>query len=271
MRRGAAIISSTPPDRRGLIHHLPDAEVVYDVLGDGPGVVLVHGWTCRRTDFDGVAADLARDHRVLALDLPWHGDSTATARSWSMDELAAVVDAVAVGEGMRDAAIVGHSMGAAVAVETVLAGTGHRVISLDGLTYMHMYPRQSAEAADAFLDPFRADFRAAMGQMCQRAAGPGCDPALLAAVTDTMCAADPDVAIGMMDELMRWDMDGALDRAEGLGLSVEVFAAAPLLSPRAVERYGHRMAIVPVDLGGHFFLMQHPVRTARLIREALAP
>lgn len=243
---------------------------MYDVHGAGPDVVLIHGWACRRTDFDGVVADLARDHRVLALDLPWHGDSTATSRYWTMDDLGAVVDAVAVREGMRDAAIVGHSMGAAVAVEVVLAGTGHRVISLDGLTYMHMYPRQSVAQAEAFLEPFRADFPAAMRQLCQRAAGPDCDAALLAGVMNGMCAADPDVAIGMMSELMQWDMDGALDRAAEVSLSVQVFAAAPLLSPRAVERYGHRMDIVPVDLGGHFFLMQHPARTAGLIRGALA-
>ena len=244
--------------------------MVYDVHGDGPGVVLIHGWTCRRSDFDGVVADLARDHRVLALDLPWHGDSTAVSRSWTMDDLAAVVDAVAVAEGMREAAIVGHSMGAAVAVETVLAGTGHRVISLDGLTYMHMYPRQTAEAANAFLDPFRADFDAAMRDLCERAGGAGCDRVLIAEVADAMCSVDAEVAIGMMDELMRWDMDGALARADALGLSVEVFAAAELLSQKAVDRYGHRMEIVPVNLGGHFFLLQHPVKTAQLIRGALA-
>lgn len=253
-----------------MVHSLPGAEVVYDVHGDGPDVVLIHGWTCRRSDFDGVVADLSRDHRVLALDLPWHGESVATSRYWTMDDLAAVVDAVAAAEGMREAAIVGHSMGAAVAVETVLAGTGHRVISLDGLTYMHMYPRQTAEAANAFLDPFRADFAAAMRDMCERAAGPGADPALVAEVADAMCRAEPDVAIGMMDELMRWDMDGALARADALALSVEVFAAAALLSQKAVDRYGHRIDIVPVDLGGHFFLLQHPVKTAQLIRGALA-
>ena len=161
-------------------------------------------------------------------------------------------------------------MGAAVAVETVLAGTGHRVISLDGLTYMHMYPRQSAEATNAFLDPFRADFAAAMRDMCNRAAGPDADPELIAGVADGMCAADPEVAIAMMDALMRWDMDGALARADALALSVQVFAAAALLSQTAVDRYGHRIDIVPVDLGGHFFLLQHPVKTAQLIRGALA-
>ena len=259
-----------PVARRGLTHALPGVDVVYDVHGDGPDVVLIHGWTCNRGDFDGVVADLSRDHRVLALDLPWHGDTVATSRDWTIDDLAAVVDAVAVAEGMREAAIVGHSMGAAVAVETVLAGTGHRVISLDGLTYMHMYPRQTEDAANAFLDPFRADFAAAMRDMCDRAAGPGADPVLIARVADGMCAADPEVAIAMMDELMRWDMDGALARADALVLSVDVFASAPLLSDTAVSRYGHRLNIVPVDLGGHFFLLQHPVKTAQLIREALA-
>ncbi len=256
--------------RTGLVHEFPDARIVYDVRGEGPDVVLIHGWTCRRTDFDGVVADLARDHRVLALDLPWHGESTATARRWTMDELAAVVDAVAVAEGMRGAVIVGHSMGAAVAVETVLAGTGHRVISLDGLTYMHMYPRQSQESADAFLDAFRTDFHGAMRDLCERAAGSDCDPALIAEVAEVMCAADPDVAIGMMNDLMLWDMDAALARADALGLTVEVFTARSLLSDAAVARYGERLRIVPVDLGGHFFLRQHPLCTARLIREAIA-
>ncbi len=263
---------SGPPSlaRTGLIHEFPDARIVYDVWGEGPDVVLIHGWTCRRTDFDGVAADLARDHRVLALDLPWHGESTSTVRRWTMDELAAVVEAVVVAEGMREAAFVGHSMGAAVAVETVLAGTGHRVISLDGLTYMHMYPRQSQESADAFLDAFRTDFHGAMRDLCERAAGPGCDPHLIDEVAEVMCAADPDVAIGMMNDLMLWDMDAALARADALGLTVQVFAARSLLSDAAMARYGTRLHVVPVDLGGHFFLLQQPVRTAQLIRDAIA-
>ncbi len=265
----SGITDSAFISRTGLIHAFRNARIVYDVHGTGPDVVLIHGWACRRTDFGGVVADLARDHRVLALDLPWHGESTATARRWTMDELAAVVDAVAVAEGMREAAIVGHSMGAAVAVETVLAGTGHRVISLDGLTYMHMYPRQSADAANAFLDSFRTDFRAAMRTMCDRAAGPDCDPALIAEVADAMGAADADVAMGMMNDLMLWDMDAALARADALGLTVQVFAARSLLSDAAVARYGARLGIVPVDLGGHFFLLQEPVRTAQLIREAI--
>ena len=256
--------------RRDLVHDLVDVRIAYDVLGEGPNVVIIHGWACQRSDMDGMVADLARDHRVLTLDMPWHGGSTTSRATWTMPDLGSLVDAVVAGEGMRDAALVGHSMGAAVAVETVLAGTGHRVISLDGLTFMHMYPRQSPADADAYLAPFRDDFPAAIRALCERASGPDCSPELLDVVATRMGSVDADAAIAMMRELLLWDMDGALARANALGLGVTAFAAESLLSPRAVEAYGHRFPIIPVDLGGHFFPLEHPVKTAGLIREALA-
>jgi hypothetical protein len=65
-------------------------------------------------------------------------------------------------------------------------------------------------------------------------------------------------------------MDGALSRAEALGVRVTALAARPLLSPSAVEAYSHRFDIVPVDLGGHFYPREQPAATAQLIRQALA-
>lgn len=252
------------------VRELPGAHVAYDVAGDGPPVVLIHGWACSRRDLAPLAADLARDHRVLNLDLPWHGDSTSTVRYWPLDDLAAVVEAVAADEGMRHAALVGHSMGAAVAVEAVLAGAGPRVISLDGLTFMHMYPRQDPSHAQDYLQPFRDDFPSAMRGLCERAAGPGCDPALVDALSGSMGGVHPDAAVGMMEELMLWDMDGALSRADAVGLVLTTFAAHSMLSERALERYADRLRITPVDLGGHFFPLEQPAATADLIRRALA-
>ena len=43
--------------------------------GDGPPVVLVHGFTQTARSWDVIAADLARDHRVIAVDAPGHGAS----------------------------------------------------------------------------------------------------------------------------------------------------------------------------------------------------
>lgn len=252
------------------VRELPGARIAYDVAGDGPPVVLIHGWACRRSDFAPVMADLARDHRVLALDLPWHGDSTSDIPYWPIDDLAALVRAIAGDEGMRDCALVGHSAGAAVAVEAVLAGAGRRVVALDGLTFMHMYPRIAPDAAERVLAPFREDFPGAVRALCERAAGPDTDPLLTQQVADEMAQMDPVVGVRMLAGLLAWDMDAALGRAEALGLSVTACAARCLLAPEVVDAYGHRFEIVPVDLGGHFFLREDPAGTAALIREALA-
>ena len=249
---------------------LPGVRVAYHVDGDGPPLVMVHGWCGSRADLDPLARDLATDHRVLSLDLPWHGQSTANSTYWTMDDLGALVDAIAVDEGMRGAPVVGHSLGAAVAVEAVLAGEGHHVVALDGLTFMHLYPRQNPAAVEQGLAPYRQDFPAGVRGLCERAAGPDPDPAFLEALADRMDDIHPAAAIEMMQGLMEWDMDAALARCDALGTRVDVIAARSMLSPSAIDAYGHRFDITVTDLGGHFFPLQDPAGTAALVRQALA-
>lgn len=253
------------------VRDLPGARVAYDLAGDGPPVVLIHGWACRRSDFAGVANDLARDHRVMAIDLPWHGESTAESPRWTMDDLGALVDAVVADEGMRGAAMVGHSMGVAVAIEAVLAGAGQRIIGLDGLTFMHMYPKQPADRREATLAPYREDFPAAVRGLCERAAAPDTDPSLTAQIADRMAEMDPEAGVRLLGALLDWDMDAALGRADALGLRITALAAGAMLAPEVMQAYGHRFEIIPVELGGHFYLLERPAETAALIRRALTP
>lgn len=263
-------MSTAQPGGGTRTRDLPGARVAYDLAGDGPPVVLIHGWACRRTDFAGVAADLARDHLVMSIDLPWHGESTATSPHWTMDDLGALVDAVVADEGLRGAPMVGHSMGVAVAIEAVLAGEGQRIVGLDGLTFMHMYPKQPADRQQAILAPYREDFTGAVHGLCQRASAPDTDPALTAAIAARMAEMDPDAGVRMLGALLDWDMDAALGRADALGLHITALAAGPMLAPEVVEAYGHRFEIISVDLGGHFYLLERPAETAALIRGALA-
>ncbi len=248
---------------------IPDARIAFGVHGHGPPVVLIHGWACRRTDFDAIVDDLARDHRVLALDLPWHGQSTSARLDWDVGDLGALVAEVAAAQGMGDAVLVGHSMGAAVALESALAGAGHRVVALDGLTFMHMYPRQDSGAIAGILNPMRADFPAFVQALCQRAAGPSTDAALTDAVAMEMVQMDPAAGVAMMLSLLEWDMEEALRRAADARTGITAYAAACLLSPAVAEAYGRRFTIRPVDLGGHFYFREDPAGTSALIRAAL--
>lgn len=91
-------------------------EIAYDVSGDGPPLVLVHGITESRAAWDPLVPDLAADHTVVALDVRGHGESGPAASydtTAMVADLAAVVDAL----GLTDPVLVGHSMGG-IAVTT---------------------------------------------------------------------------------------------------------------------------------------------------------
>jgi len=73
----------------------------------------VHGWACRRADWEGVIGDLG-DRRGVAVDLPWHGESTGGRESWDIGTFSEVIaELVHRGERLEAPILVGHSMGVA--------------------------------------------------------------------------------------------------------------------------------------------------------------
>jgi pimeloyl-ACP methyl ester carboxylesterase len=87
--------------------------VAYEIRGDGPAVVLVHGLTESRRMWDPLVEPLAVDHAVVALDIPGHGESGESA-TYDIDALVGAVDAVINAVGVTRPLLVGHSRGGRV-------------------------------------------------------------------------------------------------------------------------------------------------------------
>jgi pimeloyl-ACP methyl ester carboxylesterase len=100
----------------GRILHLRGGEM--QVLERGPHgappIVLVHCFTCAIDWWDGVIPRLDRDHRVIAVDLRGYGGSEKPGSSYSMEDQAAFVAEALRRLGVRDATVVGHSLGGTV-------------------------------------------------------------------------------------------------------------------------------------------------------------
>ena len=64
--------------------------------GTGPKtVILVHGWTCDDTTWEAQVPALAKQYRVITLDLPGHGKSGSPKdEMFSMELFAKAVEAV---------------------------------------------------------------------------------------------------------------------------------------------------------------------------------
>jgi pimeloyl-ACP methyl ester carboxylesterase len=90
----------------------------YATQGRGPAMVLVHGSNLDSRSFDWIAAPLAAEHRVVVMDLRFHGKSRDSSGpvSWERD-LLEVMDAARV----ERATLLGHSLGAQIVVDFALA------------------------------------------------------------------------------------------------------------------------------------------------------
>ena len=91
------------------------------VEGEGPAVVLIHGFSAALDWWDEIAPSLARTHRVIRLDLIGHGGTAAPRSGYDIAHQAALVAAVLDKLGVDRVSVIGHSMGGEVATALVEA------------------------------------------------------------------------------------------------------------------------------------------------------
>jgi pimeloyl-ACP methyl ester carboxylesterase len=91
----------------------------YRVCGSGPDVLLIHGWISSGRMWESVMADLAPEFRVWAIDLIGFGDSRTDdeTRILTVDDQTRFTVAFCQAVGIQPHAVVGHSMGGAIALK----------------------------------------------------------------------------------------------------------------------------------------------------------
>jgi pimeloyl-ACP methyl ester carboxylesterase len=115
------------------------------VLDRGPRhdphpIVLLHCWTCAIDWWDGMFSLLQRSgHRIVAVDLRGFGGSEKPASGYSMEDQAALVAEALRALGVREATVVGHSLGGSV--ETALGEVSGNLV--DRLVIIDQAPDES--------------------------------------------------------------------------------------------------------------------------------
>jgi pimeloyl-ACP methyl ester carboxylesterase len=92
-------------------------EMSYLEAGEGSALLLLHGIAGTCENWSEVIEPLARDHTVIAPDLPGHGASAPGGGDYSIGNLAAAMRDLLVTLGHDRATFVGHSLGGGVAMQ----------------------------------------------------------------------------------------------------------------------------------------------------------
>jgi len=236
---------------------LDGARIHYKSYGKGnEALVLVHGWTCNLDNWRDQIPDLAKRNRVIALDLPGHGQSDKPEIKYTMDLFANAIDAVMRDAKIERAVLVGHSMGTPVArqfyrkyPQKTLA-----IVIVDGGLRLF----GTKEMRDGFLAVFRApNYKEAGAQMFSQ-------------MTKTLPAADQESVMASYGNTPQYVIVSAMEGMNNEALyapdkiNVPVFAiiAKSPFWPPDTEEFLHGLA---PDLEfqmwegvGHFLMMEKP-------------
>jgi pimeloyl-ACP methyl ester carboxylesterase len=89
----------------------------YLVGGEGPVLLLIHGMAGTCENWRSVIEPLARNHTVIAPDLPGHGLSAGGPGDYSLGNLASGLRDLLLVLGHERATLVGHSLGGGIAMQ----------------------------------------------------------------------------------------------------------------------------------------------------------
>lgn len=93
--------------------------VTYNTCGEGKPVVLLHGYLETGEVWDPLVDRLKSRFRIIAVDLPGHGDSGIKGDTHTMEFLAGAVMKILSVEGEEKVLMVGHSLGGYVTLAFV--------------------------------------------------------------------------------------------------------------------------------------------------------
>lgn len=249
------------------------------VAGEGELVLLLHGITAGAVVWDPVIADLARDHRVVAIDQRGHGASEHPDTGYTADDY--VADVAAVLDELGPArAVVGHSLGGRNAI---LAGAAmpERIGSVVSVDYAATIEkavfdslrtaRSAGEGALPDADSVRTAIRARSALLPDDAVERRAEHLFTAADGGYRPLASA-AAIAQTLETMDVDLAPALGRSTVPMLLIRG-SRSPFLSEAAFIRslwLRHDLFGAVVAGADHFVPEERPAEVTRLVRQFIA-
>jgi len=250
----------------------PDGvHIEYRILGSGePAVVLVHGWASDANYWQEQFAALQAHYTVVAVNLAGHGGSGNNRSDWSIQNYAGDVAAVAREIPNQHLVLVGHALGATVALAAVplIGPRVSGVIAVDALRSVGEPPMPPQEVARR-VAPFRADFVGETRKLVTESLfRHDANRVLVQKVAYDMSLEPPAVAVPSLQSLLSFDLNALLP-----AIHVPVYAINSDLLPTDAARIRKSLPNFTLDVlghSGHFLMLEDPARFNPLLLKDVA-
>src|SRR2546425_2179191 len=246
------------PTAESRFTKLDGARIHYVNYGKGSdALVLIHGWTCNIDNWRDQIPDFEKRNRVIAIDLPGHGQSDKPQVAYSMELFARAVDAVMRDAHVERAVLVGHSMGTPIArqfyrkyPQKTLA-----IVIVDGA----LRTFGDKKLMDGFIAGFRGpNYKEAGKQMFAGMAGPNLSSELKERIQASFLNTPQHVIVSAMEGMA----DDSIWGQDKINVPVLAILAKSPFWPADTEQF-YRSIAPSLDFQmwdgvGHFLMMEKP-------------
>ena len=229
-------------------------------------LLFIHGWQADHRVWDGVIAELSPKARCVAVDLPGSGASRDAGGPYTIERFAAGLLEVIEEHGLAPVVVVGHSMGAKIALQLAIDAPD-AVTSLVLIAPVPTGPAGFSEKGIAGLRATCGNDENARRWLSRLFAGEP-DPEALQVVCEAAAATPPDAGLEALESWSTTDLTDA---------SATVTAPVIVIAPERdnVEMQKNKVAallpncrFVTVADAGHYAMLEKPREIAEIIGTA---
>ncbi len=247
--------------------------IAYESHGSGEtAIVLIHGWCCNRTYWNDTIGALSRDgRRIVAINLPGHGESGANREKWTIEAFARDVKAVCDALELKRIVLVGHSMGGPVSLLATPLMRG-RVFAVVGVDTLHDAELEMPkEMMAAIMASFERDFEAAIKGTV--ALMPAATPeSVRTRIVESAVRSDRKAAIALFKDFPNLDAKALLQGAQVPVRCVNAAPLPPMVPTTTIEKnrkYCDFDAVI-IEGVGHFPMLEKPAEFNEKLEATIA-
>jgi pimeloyl-ACP methyl ester carboxylesterase len=241
----------------------------YSVQGKSePTLVFIHCWSCDRHLWDNQVSAFAKNHRVVTIDLPGHGESGQGRKNWSVESFADDVNTVITKLKLKRVVLIGSSMGGPIAVEATRR-MPERVVAIVPVDTLHNVENKlPPEQLEGVYKQLRADYKGSVtGFLNQLFFSPSTPAAVKSRIISEVTSRPPELAIAILQGIFAYDAAPALREVK-----VPIRAINADMNPTNLEvnrKYAPQFDVVIIKGTGHYPMLEDPARFNELLSETL--
>lgn len=252
-----------------------ETRIHYTEQGAGDTTLLfVHGWAIDGSYWNNQLDHFSKTYRVIAVDLPGFGQSTAVRSDWSLENNAADLQFVISKLGLKNVILIGHSMSGDIVMEAALKNNP-AVIGIVGIDNFknvgETISPERMEKINVYLDSMERNFKVMAPAYAEQALfDPSTPDSVKTRVKNDFSKSNPQIAMSSVHSQVNYGLLEA-EKLQQLNYKLYLINSNPQPTDTMQLRKNCKRSyeVAYLQATGHYPMIEKPQEFNKLLEETI--